>query len=75
MNAQAFSAPTPALRGYLHLAAALAAPYGLLLLIFAAESPRGVVGGAIFGASLIVLYWTSAIYHIPPWGRRIRGWM
>ncbi len=75
INAQASSAPIPALRGYLHLAAALAAPFALLLLIFVAESPRGVVGGAIFGASLIALYWTSAIYHIPPWGRRIRGWM
>ena len=75
INVQASSAPTPALRGYLHLAAALAAPYALLLLIFVAESPRGVVGGAIFGASLIVLYWTSAIYHIPPWGQRTREWM
>ena len=75
INVQASSVPTPALRGYLHLAAALVAPYALLLLILIAESPRGVIGGAIFGASLIVLYSTSAIYHIPPWGRRTRGWM
>ena len=75
INVQASRVPTPALRGYLHLAAALAAPYALLLLILVAESPRAVVGGAVFGASLIVLYSTSAIYHLAPWGQRSRGWM
>ncbi len=75
MSTQALLAPTPALRGYLHLAAALAAPYALLLLVSIADSPRGVVGGAIFGVSLIVLYSTSAIYHLVPWGRRFRAWM
>lgn len=73
--AEASSAPTPLLRGYLHLAAAAAAPFALLLLIIIADSPRAVVGGAIFGVSLIVLYSTSAIYHIIPWGVRVRGWM
>ena len=75
MSTQVWTPPTPALRGYLHLGAALAAPYALLLLLSIADSPRGVVGGAIFGASLIILYSTSAIYHLVPWGRRFRAWM
>ena len=49
------------------------APFALLLLLFIADSPRGVVGAAIFGASLIILYSTSATYHLLPLGRRLRG--
>ena len=49
------------------------APFALLLLLFIADSPRGVVGGAIFGASLIILYSTSVTYHLLPLGRRLRG--
>ena len=51
------------------------APYALVMLIFAADSPRGVVSGAIFGASLIILFSTSASYHLLPLGRRLRGLM
>ena len=54
----------PVLRGYLHLASAVAAPFALLVLVLVADSPRGIVGGAIFGASLVVLYWTSASYNL-----------
>ena len=64
---------TPILRGYLHLAGAIVAPFALLHLLFIADSPRGVVGGAIFGASLVILYSTSAAYHLLPSGRRFRG--
>ena len=49
------------------------APFALLLLLFIAESPRGVVGGAIFGASLVILYSTSATYHVLPLSRRLRS--
>ena len=63
------------LRGYLHLAGAIVAPYALLVLLFIADSPRAVVGGAIFGASLIILYSTSATYHILPSGPRIQSLM
>ena len=59
----------------MHLAGALVAPFALLLLLFIADSPRSVVGGAIFGASLIILYSTSAAYHLLPLGRRLRGLM
>ena len=64
---------SPVLRGYLHLAGAIVAPFALLLLLFIADSPRGVVGGAIFGASLVILYSTSAAYHVLPLDRRYRG--
>ena len=65
---------TPILRGYLQ-AGAMVAPFALLLLLFIADSPRGVIGGAIFGASLVILYSTSAAYHLLPLGRRFRGVM
>ena len=73
MTTQISGAGVPVLRGYLHLAGALVAPYALLLLLFIAESPRAVIGGAIFGASLIILYSTSATYHLAPLGWRHRG--
>ena len=63
--------PTTLFRGYLHLVAAIAAPYALLSLLFIADSPREIVGGAIFGASLILLYSTSATLHVAPLGRRL----
>ena len=66
---------TPVLRGYLHLAGAIVAPFALLFLLFIADSPRGVVGGALFGASLVVLYSTSAAYHLLSLGRHFRGVM
>lgn len=63
--------PTPLLRGVLHLAVAVFAPVGLVLLILIADSPRRYVAAAIFATSLILLYATSASYHIVPWpGRR-----
>ena len=62
----------PVLRGYLHLAAAIVAPFALIPLLSAADSPREVVGGAVFGASLIALYWTSATFHLVPFGHRLR---
>lgn len=75
MGPQISGTTPPVLRGYLHLAGAIVAPYALLLLLFIADSPREVVSGAIFGASLIILYSTSATYHLLPLGRRLRGLM
>jgi hemolysin III len=54
----------PMLRGYLHLASAIVSPFALAYLVFLAESPREIVGAAVFGGSLITLYWTSASYHL-----------
>jgi hemolysin III len=53
----------PVLRGMFHVYGAIAATLGAPLLLLAADSPRAYVGGAIFAASLMLLYGTSASYH------------
>lgn len=65
----------PLLRGYFHLCAALAAVAGLVVLTLLAHSARTYVGGAVFAASLVLLYTTSAAYHVISWGRRMHGLM
>jgi len=60
----------PLLRGYFHLAAALAAVAGFVVLLWLADSPRAYAGGAIFAVSLIALYAISGTYHTITWGRR-----
>ena len=67
--------PRPLLRGYLHLAAAIAAVVGLIGLMMLAHTPRGYVGGATFALSLILLYSTSATYHTIRWGRRMHAFL
>jgi hemolysin III len=64
MEPPALDAAKPMLRGYLHLASAIVAPFALAYLVFLGESPREIVGAAVFGGSLIALYWTSASYHL-----------
>jgi hemolysin III len=59
------------MRGTLHLAAALATPAGLVVLLLLADSPRRYVGAAIFSASLMMLYTSSASYHLVPWPARL----
>ena len=59
--------PRPVLRGVSHLVAAIVAPPALVALLLIAASPRAYVGGAIFGAGLILLFGTSAAYHLLPW--------
>jgi len=61
----------PLLRGYLHLVAGFLAIAGSVALMLLADSPRAYVGGAIFAASLVLLYFTSATYHIVSWGRKM----
>lgn len=65
--------PRPAMRGILHLVAALVAPVALVALMLAADSPRRYVGAAIFASGLILLYATSASYHLVPWRERLRA--
>ncbi len=60
----------PLLRGYFHLAAALAAVAGFVVIVMLADTPRAYVGGAVFAVSLIALYTISATYHTITWGRR-----
>ncbi len=61
----------PALRGVLHGVAALLAPIGLVALLLIADSPRRYVGAAIFATSLLLLYGTSASYHLAHWPDRM----
>ena len=63
----------PVLRGVFHLYAAIAATLGTPLLLLVADSPRAYVGGAIFAASLMLLYGTSAGYHRITWMPSLRG--
>ena len=60
----------PLLRGYFHLAAALAAVAGCVVLVMLADTPRAYVGGAVFAVRLIALYTISGTYHTITWGRR-----
>ena len=61
------------MRGVMHLGAAMAAPIGTAWLLLRADSPTGYVGAAVFGTSLILLYWTSAGYHRFHWGAIMYG--
>ena len=65
--------PRPLLRGWLHLGAAVAAVAGFVALALLADSPRAYVGGAVFAVSLVLLYTTSATYHVVRWGRRMHA--
>jgi hemolysin III len=62
----------PLLRGYLHLVAALLAPAALVVLLLIADSPSAYVGASIFGAALLLLFSTSASFHLVPWPARLR---
>jgi len=75
MDIRRTSARPPLLRGYIHLAVAFVTPFALVVLLLIADSPRDYVGAAIFGASLILVYTTSAVYHVAPWNARNRGIM
>lgn len=72
MGSQNSALAPPLLRGYLHLAGAMVAPFALIHLIYVARTPGAVVGAAVFGVSLILLYATSAMYHILPWSATLR---
>lgn len=71
-EAPAEPAQRPALRGVLHLAAAVFAALGVAVLLLLADSPRDYVGGAIFASSLALLYATSATYHRVTWRPALR---
>jgi hemolysin III len=67
--------PRPLLRGVLHGIAAVLVPFGIVTLLLLADSPRRYVGAAIFTTSLLLLYASSALYHLAPWPDRLHGWM
>ena len=67
-----FARQRPLLRGVFHLYATIAAVAGAALLLLIADSARAYVGGAIFAASLVLLYGTSAAYHSITWTPTLR---
>src|SRR3989304_7411759 len=72
--ATALSSQRPRLRGVSHVVAAIVATtLGAPALLLIADSPRAYVGAAVFAASLILLYGTSAGYHRMTWTPRLRG--
>ena len=71
-QSQARATTRPFLRGTLHGAVAVLAPAGLVLLLLLADSPRGYVAATLYATSVMLLYWTSASYHLAPWPHRLR---
>ena len=57
----------PLFRGYFHLIGLVLSPFAIVWFVLIADSPRAVVGGAIFGASLLLVYAMSACHHILRW--------
>ncbi len=65
----------PKLRGVLHLAAAIAAVPAAALLLASSGPGARAVGAAVYGAGLVILLSTSALYHVPNWSPRTRWWL
>jgi hemolysin III len=61
----------PLLRGVFHEVAAMFALAGGVVLMQVATSARATVGAVVYGASLVLLFSTSALYHRPKWGPRV----
>lgn len=67
-------APRPRLRGRLHLLAAICSVAGLVWLVRSAGSPQALASAWIYGVGCILLYGTSATYHVfarSPRARRV----
>jgi hemolysin III len=70
-NASASSLPKPLLRGWLHMAGAVAALLTTILLVGEAADDRPLfLALLVFGLSMILLYTVSAVYHIGRWSQR-----
>src|SRR5664280_3228904 len=59
----------PKLRGWLHASAIPLSLVGGILLIVFATSTLGRVGGAVYLAASLLLFGTSATYHLFGWGK------
>jgi hemolysin III len=57
----------PRLRGVSHQIAAYASFVAVPLLVASAPTPRARLAALIYGAALVLLFCTSAIYHRPMW--------
>jgi hemolysin III len=57
----------PRLRGVLHAVAAPLALIGGVVLVLVADSPTARIGAALFALTSVVLFATSATYHLGNW--------
>lgn len=55
------------IRGFLHGTAALVSVAGMIALIVRSTGAGMTAASALYGATLIVMYSTSALYHSVPW--------
>jgi hemolysin III len=62
----------PLLRGWSHALAAAAALPAAWVLVSRAGSPTGTWGAGVYGASLALLFLTSALYHRVYWPSSVR---
>lgn len=60
----------PKMRGWLHFATTPLALVAGLILIIAAPSTEGKIGGAVFLAASLLLFGVSGVYHRFYWGTR-----
>ncbi len=58
----------PTLRGVSHQFAFFAAPIAAAALVLQSRSSAAAVAALVFGASLVLLFGTSALYHRVQWG-------
>lgn len=65
----------PRLRGVLHAVAAPLAVIGGLALILVADSPAMRVAVAVFVATSVALFATSATYHMGDWAAGTKAWL
>lgn len=60
----------PKLRGWLHAATWPLAFFGFLVMLVVADSLKVRAGVAVFMVSALMLFGTSAIYHVGPWSEK-----
>lgn len=64
--------PKPVLRGVSHELAAVASLPLVATLVAGARGATALAGACVYGASLVVLFGVSALYHRPTWSPRAR---
>ena len=72
MRTYASTFESPVMRGYLHLVAAIASPFGLFYLLVVADTQRAAAGGLVFGVALVLLYTISVAHHLTHQSPRVR---
>lgn len=73
MEAEASLLPRPRLRGWLHLGMTPLVLLGGILLVVSAPTLAGKAGSAVWLAGALLLFGTSATYHLGDWGPGARA--